>query len=426
MHNIQNLLNFLGPKDESGEPAQGVGVTKLPNPISGFDRLRQGDPVVFASDACLIVRRAGMECGACREACPAGVLSGGQWSIALETDGCVGCGLCAVACPTGALRVEGCTPYPMNAAGEQIVLECRRVAVADRNSNAVVVPCLGGLTTPDLLDFIEETEATVAFADHGWCASCPVGRCNAPWQSALDETRALLGAIDARLADSVVVERKDLPISRAQPVVASLRPDKKVGRRDFLRRMVGAVEPRDPLAESRRVVFGRGLVSPLKRERVLDRIGALAADLERTIPASLMPAIKIADGCELNGICAAICPTGALRRKEGDDTISLEFEAATCIACGECQRACPSKALSLWAHGDGSTPSEPITLIERRSVMCVGCGASFVPTGDEESCALCDKSIGLMREMSTIRFGTRVSTKGASESSAGQMEMENG
>lgn len=190
-------------------------------------------------------------------------------------------------------------------------------------------------------------------------ARCPVGRCNALWQPALDETRALLGMIDPRLADSLAVERKELPISRAEPIMAALRPDKQVGRRDFLRRMVGAVEPRDPLAESRRVVFGRGLVSPLKRERILDRIGALAANLEQTIPASLMPAIKIADGCDFNGLCAAVCPTGALRRNENNGTIFLEFDAADCITCGECQRVCPSKALSLWSAGDGTMPDGP-------------------------------------------------------------------
>ncbi len=384
-------------------------MVNLLNPSVGLGRLRQGDPVFFTSDACLIVRRAGMDCGVCREACPAGVLSGGRWSIALETDGCVGCGLCAAACPTGALMVEGCTPYPMNAAGEQIVLECRRVAVADRDSNAVVVPCLGGLTTPDLLDFLEDTEATVAFADHGWCASCPVGRSNAPWQSALDETRAVLGAIDARLADGLIVERRDLPVSRAKPVMASLRPDKKVGRRDFLRRMVGAVEPRDPLAESRRVVFGRGLVSPLKRERVLDRIGALAADLEQAFPASLMPAIKIAEGCELNGLCAAICPTGALRRQEDDGTLALQFDASGCIACGECQRVCPSKALSLWSEGDGTMPHAPVTLIERRTAVCVSCGDSFVRTGAEQCCPFCQKSMNVMREAASLKFASPVS-----------------
>lgn len=380
----------------------------LPRSDVHLGRLRQGDPVLFASNACLIVRRPGMECGACREACPAGVLSGGQWSIALETDRCLGCGLCAVACPTGALIVEGFTPVPLEAAGERIVLECRRVAIADHDPDAVVVPCLGGLTAPDLLDFVANIEATVVFADRGWCKTCPVGRCDAPWQSALDETRELLGAIDARLADGLAVERKDLAVGRAEPVVASLRPDKTVGRRDFLRRMVGAVEARDPLEESRRVVFGRGLVAPLKRERVLDRVGALAADLEQSIPASLMPAIKIADSCELNGFCAAICPTGALRRDENDGTFSLKFDAADCIACDECKRVCPSKALSLWPVGDGVLRDGSVTLIERQTFICVSCGNSFVPTGEEQSCSTCQKTLNVMHELSSLKFGSPV------------------
>lgn len=380
----------------------------IPETDVRLDRLRQGDPVHFASDACLIVRRAGMECGACRDSCPVGVLSGGQWSIALETEGCLGCGLCATACPTGALMVEGCTPYSLKAAGERIVLECRRVAPDDRDPNAITVPCLGGVTTPDLLDFLAEAEATVVFSDHGWCATCAVGRCSAPWQSTIDEVHALLGAVDARLSESIAVVRKELPGSRAEPILTALRPDKQVGRRDFLRRMVGAVEPRDPLAESRRVVFGRGLVLPLKRERILDRIRGLAADLEQKLPASLMPAIKIADGCELNGLCAAICPTGALRRDETDGTLSLQFEAADCIACGECQRVCPSKALSLWPAGDGLLHDGSVVLIERRTFACVSCGNSFVPTAEEPSCSTCQKTLNVMHELSSLRFGSPI------------------
>ena len=378
----------------------------LSNPGATFERLREGDPVLFASDACLIVRRPGMSCGVCRDACPAGVLSGTQWSIALETEGCVGCGLCATACPTGALMVEGCAPYPLEAAGERIILECRRVAPNDRDPNAVVVPCLGGVTTPDLLDFLEETEATVVFADHGWCSDCAVGRCNVPWQSAHDESRALLGTINARLANSLAVERKELPISRAEPIVAALRPDKQVGRRDFLKRIIGAAEPRDALAESRHVVFGRGLVSPLKRERILDRIGTLAADLEQTIPASLMPAIKIADGCELDGLCAAICPTGALRREEDSDRISLQFDSTDCIACGLCQRVCTHNALSVWPDGDGTLPEDIETLTERRAVTCESCGNNFVPASDEQFCSYCKKTMTLMHELSSLKFGS--------------------
>jgi ferredoxin len=213
----------------------------------------------------------------------------------------------------------------------------------------------------------------------------------------------LLGAVDQRLADRISVERVDLPVTRARPVGAALRPDKQVDRRDLLKRLVGAVEPRDPLAESRRAVFGRGLVSPLKRERILDSISAIAGAHERKIPASLMPAIKIADGCELNGVCAAVCPTGALYRNENDDIVALEFDAAACITCGDCQRACPSKALSLWPEGEGTVPAAPITLIERRSAICESCGNGFVPVGGEHTCVFCRRSMNLMREATLLR-----------------------
>jgi ferredoxin len=148
-----------------------------------FGRLRVGDPVLFASEACLIVRRPGMTCGVCRDACPAGVLAGTEWSIAIDNGGCIGCGVCAAACPTGALVVEGCTPDPPESNPQPIALECRRVAAKHREPDAIVVPCLGGINTPDLLDLVAKSNSAIILKDHGWCAECPVGGCEEPWRS---------------------------------------------------------------------------------------------------------------------------------------------------------------------------------------------------------------------------------------------------
>jgi Fe-S-cluster-containing hydrogenase component 2 len=347
-----------------------------------------------------------MTCGLCREACPTGVLAGTEWSVALDGEGCVGCGLCAASCPTGALKVEGCTPHVFDAAGEPIVLECRRVADADRDPDAVVVPCLGGLTTPDLLDLVEQADAPIVIADRGWCATCAVGRCGNPWQVTFDEAKSALAAVDARLAAGLTVRRDDLPAERARPIMAALRPDRHVGRREFLRRFVTPAQPHDALAESRRVVSGRGHVAPIKRRRILDRVESLAADVGQSIPASLVPAIKLADCCRLDGLCSAICPTGALRREEAGDSVSLQFDAADCIACGLCQRVCASQSLSLWPDGDGRTlGEEPETLVKRRTVRCANCEESFVPAGDEALCTQCVKTTALMHELRSLRFG---------------------
>lgn len=374
-----------------------------------FLPLKPGDPVSFASDSCLIVRRPGMACGACRDACPAGVITGNQWSIAIEADGCMGCGLCAAACPTGAIAVDGFAPRAPEAATGRVVLECRRVASTDRTPDTVVVPCLGGLTAPGLIDLVAVAETPVFLSDRGWCAACPVGRCAEPWRDAFDEAKSVLASVGTELGERIAVEPNPLPPVHALPPMEALRPDKRVGRRDLLQRLVGTASHDDALAESRRVVKGRGQVDARKRRRIVERISSLAAGLGRDIPTTLMPAIRIADGCELNGLCAAICPTGALRRTERADAVSLEFEAADCIACGECQRVCPGKALSLWPEGDGTARTGATTLVARRTRACASCGDDFVPKGDEAFCPPCQKSMDVMQEIASLRFRSSAS-----------------
>jgi ferredoxin len=164
------------------------------------------------------------------------------------------------------------------------------------------------------------------------------------------------------------------------------------------------------LAESQRVIAGRGLVKPIKRKRLLKQISALAASRGMPMPSGQMPAVTIADGCELSGLCAAICPTGALRRGEKNGTTALEFDAADCLACGECQRVCPSSALSLWAAGDGTVRDAPQTLIERAAAICEGCGDTFTAGNDRQFCPTCRKTMNVMREFASWKFGTSVSS----------------
>ncbi len=188
--------------------------------------------------------------------------------------------------------MDGFRPLVPETAGGRIVLECRRVAASDRDRQAIVVPCLGGLSAQDLME-AAGTGAAIVVADHGWCAACPVSHRADPWGAALDETKALFSTISAQLAGAIGVERRDLAPDRARPVMAALRPDKQVGRRDLLRRLTGTTERRDSLAESRRVIAGRGLVKPIKRRRLVKQISALAASRGMPMPPGLVPAVMV-------------------------------------------------------------------------------------------------------------------------------------
>jgi ferredoxin len=254
------------------------------------------------------------------------------------------------------------------------------------------------LTASDLVDLVLDADAPVVLCDRGWCAECPAGGEAAPWSTALEEAKTTLSFIAPDKAGMVAaVQKPSPPESDAH---GALRPDRQVDRRTLLRRIAGVETPRTSAAESRRVVFGRGAVVPLKRRRTLEQARRSGDGI---VPAALMPAIEVADGCELHGLCAAVCPTQAISRFDAADAAGLTFDAETCIECGECERVCPTKALSLWRGGGG--PQGGRELVRRATIDCGSCGAPFVATGGAQLCPACRKTVDLMREVGALRFG---------------------
>ncbi|MBU2490177.1 MAG: DUF362 domain-containing protein [Proteobacteria bacterium] len=57
---------------------------------------------------------------------------------------------------------------------------------------------------------------------------------------------------------------------------------------------------------------------------------------------SAKPVVK-ADKCRACGLCAQVCPTGAVEDRDGKSFINPEL----CIGCGECMTRCPEKAIDL-------------------------------------------------------------------------------
>ncbi len=368
--------------------------TAAPTATVTFQRLNPDAPVGLRADACLPLRTHRAECNACVTVCPVGVLARSDDGFSLA-DGCLGCGRCATVCPMGALAVQGFAPNPDNAgATGTLAVDCRRVPAGLSPVGALRVPCLGGLSVGRLLALrLAAGERPLKLLDRGWCGNCPAGKgARHPARATLLETRAWLRQTGVPPALWPRLTRRRLPpAARPEPVGAA--PTPPVRRRDFFGELARELMAGAGARPAARIAANpdRQRRSP-ERERRRLALGGLAVRYGTTVPARFYPAVRIGNTCRAHGLCAALCPTGALRvYAEDDDARGVAFDAAACIACGLCRAICPERALRLQSEG-GGTADKVVALTEHATRPCADCGQTFVAGDRETLCPTCRKS----------------------------------
>ncbi|ELY41817.1 hydrogenase iron-sulfur subunit [Natronorubrum tibetense] len=89
--------------------------------------------------------------------------------------------------------------------------------------------------------------------------------------------------------------------------------------------------------------------------------------------------MSVSDACGLTPTCANLCPTGAIRREDGEGT--LEFSHERCVDCGLCETGCPESAITMETGLDIELLPEEnggdawTTVHEAELFECRSCGA---------------------------------------------------
>lgn len=372
-----------------------------------FRSLGAGGLVLLCADACLDLRPARLPCSKCQDACPVSALSFTA-DGAMLADQCIGCGRCAVACPASALAVSG---FDLGSAKRQAQrTECRRVP-EQLSERAAIVPCVGGISAELLLELTAQGQEPCQFVDRGWCGTCAAGNGRAGTIfDAFEEVARMLSALGVPADRQPKVVREHIPVKFARPVAAAA-DDSRVSRRGFLGAfMRKAVETAErSTAPQVQLSADRGGCKPspvikARQERVAANLRQLAAMQGRVVSAAMFPHLEIAGHCDHTGLCAAICPTGALRRYDegSSNAAGLEFEADTCIGCGLCASQCPHQAIRLLPAGNAGDSALPgatkLTRYGKR--VCPRCTTEFLSVGPAGSqCPRCEVDLNLARSM---------------------------
>lgn len=319
-----------------------------------LDRLLGETDILIRSHLCSRVRYPRSDCRLCQENCPSNaiVIEGDTVSI---NENCSGCEICIPACPNGVFTLTGENEKKRRLHLKAKLKEnpvARFSCIMDKEKEkegALVVPCLAGLSEGYLM------------APFAWggkhvqikrieCEQCPFVSGMNQYEQLIRETRRLLNCFG--LSGDLIEEVEKFVPHPGSCTGEDASSQDKVGRREFFDlfrvRTLKATrqllpEPEKDLEELRWSQQENPLRTFLLE--ILPQLGEIEDETFNTESLHVHD-ISISEACTGCNVCEKLCPAGAMRREEHEETTRLIFTLSRCTGCKICGQACFSKAIS--------------------------------------------------------------------------------
>ncbi|WP_137286896.1 hydrogenase iron-sulfur subunit [Halorussus salinisoli] len=379
-------------------------------------------------DVCASGESSQMGCNECVEACPHGAVERPRIDeVAFDEVACQDCGACTSACPTGATKLRepsnrrvareveallepgdsgGWLFGGSDPIGEQVVAfvcsERARRTLREYGREAAVGNGSAGFTYHPILpvsvpcaDAVGEAHAMHALAA-GADGVALVGCGDDCQHSGPDPKAELVSRLNRATGDLGLGERATF---------LAPDPDDAEGFAESLDEFVGSLGE-SPVPAGDYEATG-GIADEDRPNPEFDSHGwtleSVRAILEHSDPErEVIRGLKdfgrmeVTDDCALTPTCTNLCPTDAIRRREGN----LEFDHERCVNCGLCEEGCPETAITMHdgldlsllpenregIAGEDGRPDDPAwtTVMEGEMRECVRCGKPFTSEASAE------------------------------------------
>lgn len=275
--------------------------------------------------------------------------------MVFDAEKCTNCMQCAAVCANDTFThsIDFLSFLKTLAEKETILFTCQR---GTDSNNQITIPCVGLFSEP-LLAAMNYVAKGSCFIDIRHCPECANGHC-------LKRLHAKMQNLIHKNKRKALIRLKYL--FNKQPGLPS---DQKGERRAFLRLVrktfadLGKESLKVQEASSRETQDTQGK-DQMRTSAALQYALSLSTDEkieERGVILSYFFTLNINEECNCCPLCTGMCPSGALKRKNEDDTKQLIFTSAKCSGCGLCVNFCRKNALTL-KSGFSGDPISPMGL----------------------------------------------------------------
>ena len=373
------------------------------NLLSAAERLAALDrsSVTLNTGSCLHTVDKYSTCQACDSICPADAIRSGK-PPHLEADKCQACLACLQVCPTGAFQADDTIPDLLNCAArletESLELLCEHIPQPEKglkeDGGAIRIKgCLVGIGVGGYLALLAlGLEEVIVRQDA--CSGCPWGEVKAQIEAQVASAQKLLSAWKREEA-----LRLGGPLEK--PALFN-RPVWEAGNPPLSRRDLFRLATRQGQLAAARVLSADHPSSGKHASRQRLRMLAAIAHFPETTGSSRsllleglgFAVLTISEECTACGVCARVCPTGALQFTGQEDLhYQLDFDPKICIGCGACRVGCGPQAIEMQAKPTfeqvfGS--QSPVNLIAGDLAHCERCQSPYAARPGSRLCPPCE------------------------------------